>query len=53
MWNRTGLPAVFPLQFKTPLGGSDYLTVIDSVTGEPILGHLCMAGRFSGCWCPA
>lgn len=46
MWNRTGLPAVFPLQVKTP-GGQDYfLTLYDSKTGEAALAAYIKGGSF-------
>lgn len=37
MWNRTGLPAVFPLQIKTRDGANYLLTLRDAGTQEPAL----------------
>lgn len=46
MWNRTGLPAVFPLQVKT-LAGQDYaMTLVDAETGTPALAAFIEGGRF-------
>ncbi len=46
MWNRTGLPAVFPLQVTTP-GGRDYvLTLIDETTGTAALAAYIEGGAF-------
>lgn len=46
MWNRTGLPAVFPLQVKTS-EGSDYLmTLTDAASGKPSLAAFIEGGRF-------
>lgn len=46
MWNRTGLPAVFPLQVKTPPGASYYLTLLDAGTGAPALAAFIKGGQF-------
>lgn len=46
MWNRSGLPAVFPLQVKTPLGGNYYLTLMDGVTGDVVLAAFVRGGEF-------
>ncbi|WP_336424780.1 hypothetical protein [Roseovarius sp. D0-M9] len=46
MWNRTGLPAVFPLQVKTSAGQDYYLTLSDAETGEDALGAYIKGGDF-------
>ena len=46
MWNRTGLPAVFPLQIKTPAGQDYFLTLIDNETGEDALAAYITGGAF-------
>lgn len=46
MWNRTGLPAVFPLQVKTPPGQDYFLTLIDNDTGTPALAAYITGGAF-------
>ncbi|MDA3857851.1 MAG: hypothetical protein PF480_06380 [Roseovarius sp.] len=46
MWNRTGLPAVFPLQVKTPAGQDYFLTLIDEKTGEDALAAYIVGGAF-------
>ena len=46
MWNRTGLPAVFPLQVKTPAGQDYFLTLIDDKTGEDALAAYIVGGAF-------
>lgn len=46
MWNRTGLPAVFPLQVKTPEGADYYLTLSDAQTGEAALAAYIEGGEF-------
>ena len=46
MWNRTGLPAVFPLQVKTPAGQDYFLTLIDDETGEDALAAYIEGGAF-------
>lgn len=46
MWNRTGLPAVFPLQVKTPEGADYYLSLSDAETGEAALAAYIAGGDF-------
>lgn len=46
MWNRTGLPAVFPLQVKTPTGQDYYLTLTDTGSGEDVLAAYITGGAF-------
>ena len=46
MWNKTGLPAVFPLQVKTALGLDYYLTLTDEKTGAPALAAYIEGGTF-------
>lgn len=46
MWNRTGLPAVFPLQVKTPPGQDYVLTLIDAGTGDAALAAYVRGGAF-------
>ncbi|QBF32438.1 hypothetical protein [Thalassococcus sp. S3] len=46
MWNRTGLPAVFPLQVKSPPGRNYYLTLRDPDTDAPALAAFIEGGRF-------
>lgn len=46
MWNRSGLPAVFPLQVKTPPGPDYFLTLIDVKTGDPALAAYIKGGKF-------
>lgn len=46
MWNRTGLPAVFPLQVKTPAGQDYFLTLIDHDTDEAALAAYIDGGAF-------
>lgn len=46
MWNRTGLPAVFPLQVKTPPGQDHVLTLIDADTGTAALAAYIKSGAF-------
>ncbi|MEM1074373.1 MAG: hypothetical protein AAGI36_07945 [Pseudomonadota bacterium] len=46
MWNRTGLPATFPLQIKT-LAGQDYvLVLVDADSGAESLAAFITGGRF-------
>lgn len=45
MWNRTGLPAVFPLQVKTQTGADYFLTLSDAQTGAPALAAYIEGGR--------
>lgn len=46
LWNRSGLPAVFPLQVKTPPGPDYHLTLIDTQTGEAALAAYIEGGAF-------
>ncbi|MEW9919829.1 hypothetical protein AB2B41_09455 [Marimonas sp. MJW-29] len=46
MWNRTGLPAVFPLQVKTLAGPDYHLVLRDAVTGAPALAAYVEGGAF-------
>ncbi|MFX0541262.1 hypothetical protein ACEWPM_005960 [Roseovarius sp. S4756] len=46
MWNRSGLPAVFPLQVKTPPGQDYFLTLIDASTDSPALAAYIEGGTF-------
>lgn len=46
MWNKTGLPAVFPLQVKTAPGRDYYLTLTDTTTGAPSLAAYIEGGKF-------
>ncbi|WP_162933066.1 hypothetical protein [Roseovarius sp. EL26] len=46
MWNRTGLPAVFPLQVKAPPGQDYFLTLIDVETDEDALAAYIIGGDF-------
>lgn len=46
LWNRTGLPAVFPLQVKTPPGRDYLLTLRDAQTGAPALAAYIRGGAF-------
>jgi hypothetical protein len=46
MWNRTGLPAVFPLQVKSAPGEDYFLRLIDVETGEAVLAAYIDGGRF-------
>lgn len=46
MWNRTGLPAVFPLQVKTSAGRDYFLTLTDDETGEDALAAYIEGGSF-------
>jgi hypothetical protein len=44
MWNRTGLPAVFPLQVKTSAGRDYVVTLYDAETGEAALAAFIKGG---------
>jgi hypothetical protein len=44
MWNRTGLPAVFPLQVKTSAGRDNVVTLYDAGTGEAALAAFIKGG---------
>ncbi|MFK7878508.1 hypothetical protein [Roseobacter sp.] len=46
MWNRTGLPAVFPLLVKTPAGRDYYLTLFDAQSGDAALAAFIKGGAF-------
>ncbi|MFD2739113.1 hypothetical protein ACFSUD_06010 [Sulfitobacter aestuarii] len=46
MWNRTGLPLVFPLQVKTPSGKDYFLTLIDAQSGDEALGAYIEGGEY-------
>ncbi|UWQ55120.1 hypothetical protein [Leisingera caerulea] len=46
MWNRTGLPAAFPLQVRTSAGADYYLILSDAETGEAALGAYIDGGKF-------
>lgn len=46
MWNRTGLPAVFPLQVKTAVGQDYLLQLTDRQTGDTALAAYIEGGRF-------
>lgn len=46
MWNRTGLPAVFPLQVKTSAGRDYVVTLYDAETGEAALAAFIKGGVF-------
>jgi hypothetical protein len=46
MWNRTGLPAVFPLQVKTSAGQDYFLTLRDVGTGMDALAAFITGGDF-------
>ncbi len=46
MWNRTGLPAVFPLQVKTVAGQNYYVELTDTKSGAPALAAFIEGGRF-------
>ena len=46
MWNRSGLPAVFPLQVKTPPGQDYFLILIDATSGDAALAAYIKGGAF-------
>lgn len=46
VWNRTGLPAVFPLQVKTSPGQDYFLKLIDDETDEDALAAYIIGGEF-------
>lgn len=46
MWNRTGLPAVFPLLVKTPPGQDHLLTLIAAESGQAALAAYIRGGEF-------
>ena len=46
LWNRTGLPAVFPLQVQTLPGEDRSLLLTDAASGEAALAAFIEGGRF-------
>jgi len=46
MWNKTGLPAVFPLQVKTTKGKNYVLLLSDPQTGADVLAAYITGGQF-------
>lgn len=46
MWNKTGLPAVFPLQVKTAHKVDTQVTLIDASSGQRALAAYIEGGRF-------
>jgi len=46
MWNRTGLPLVFPLQVKTPPGADYIVTLTDADSGGLVLRGLAPPGTY-------
>jgi hypothetical protein len=46
MWNRSGLPAVFPLQVKTLAGQNYYVELTDAQSGAPAMAAFIEGGRF-------
>lgn len=46
VWNRTGLPAVFPLQVKTAAGQDYFLKLIEDETGKDALAAYIVGGAF-------
>ena len=46
LWNRTGLPAVFPLQVQTLEGADRSLLLTDAATGEVALAAFIEGGRY-------
>lgn len=46
MWNRTGLPLVFPLQVKTASGADYVVTLTNMETDEPALAAYIRGGTF-------
>lgn len=46
LWNHSGLPAVFPLQVKTPVGQNYFLTLVDKGTGKEALAAYIVGGAF-------
>ena len=46
LWNRTGLPAVFPLQVRTAAGAEFFMLLSDADTGVPALAGYIKGGRF-------
>lgn len=50
MWNRTGLPAVFPLQVKTRPGQNYVLLLSDAQTNEDVLAAYISGVPFFAYW---
>ncbi len=46
VWNRTGLPAVFPLQVKTRAGQDYFMVLSHADTGKAALAAMIEGGRF-------
>lgn len=46
MWNRTGLPAVFPLQVDTVPGNNYVMRLSDPATGADLLAAYVIGGKF-------
>lgn len=46
MWNKTGLPAVFPLQVKTTSGKNYVLLLSDMESGADVLAAFITGGKF-------
>ena len=46
LWNKTGLPAVFPLQVRTDPGADYYLLLTDTKTSHPALAAYIEGGKF-------
>lgn len=46
LWNKTGLPAVFPLQVKTLPGRDHVVILLDAETGEEALAAYIRGGAF-------
>ncbi len=46
MWNRTGLPLVFPLQVRSAPGNDYVVTLLDTDTGTPLLAAYIRGGSF-------
>ena len=46
MWNKRGLPAVFPLQVRTAVGQNYFLNLSDAETDEPALAAFIEGGSF-------
>lgn len=46
MWNRTGLPAVFPLQVDTVPGNNYVMRLSDPATGVDLLAAYVIGGKF-------
>lgn len=46
MWNKTGLPAVFPLQVRSTSGAEFFMRLSDADTGAPALAGYIEGGRF-------